>query len=173
MAALKKRIQQELVRKVKTPAGQIVAVAKPDKKDKKDKDKKKKDKNKKKKDSDKEKKKKKDKKKKDGDKKDKKKKDKKKKDGSENDGAPDYDDGVIEAAENTIIEFELDKYENIYIVKVSSEVEWKGAIVPFMVIVYNKEDPSDADYITLKRLNKADDELATYLRENLRIYFHE
>ena len=42
-----------------------------------------------------------------------------------------------------------------------------------MVIVYNKEDPSDADYISLKRLNKKDDELATYLRENLRIYINE
>lgn len=42
-----------------------------------------------------------------------------------------------------------------------------------MVIVYNKEDPSDADYISLKRLNKSDDELTTYLRENLRIYIND
>ena len=72
-----------------------------------------------------------------------------------------------------IIEFVLEKHENNYIVKVVSDVEWKGEIVPFMVIVFRKEDPSDVDYIILHRLNKFDDELVTFLREYLRIYINE
>ena len=57
--------------------------------------------------------------------------------------------------------------------KVSCDVVWKGKKVPFMVIVYNKEDPSDADYMSLQRLNKKDDELVTFMRSNLRIYTHD
>ena len=50
-------------------------------------------------------------------------------------------------ADKTIVEFELDKHENTYIVKVSREVQWQDKVVPFMIFVFKKDDPSDVDYI--------------------------
>ena len=76
--------------------------------------------------------------------------------------------------ENTILEFELDKHENTYIVKVNSDVQWKDdRIIPFMIFVYKKDDPTDIDYIMLQRLNMIDEELTTFLREHMRIYIDD
>lgn len=53
-------------------------------------------------------------------------------------------------------------------------MHWKkDKIVPFMIFVYKKEDPSDIDYIMLQRLNMIGEELVTFIREHLRIYIVE